>query len=110
MDNYLIDKEMLSQFVDELIKKKPLPLDSVEEFNQFREQQIKALDDSVSFAIFNKLTDEQLQEVNQLLDNQETAPEVFQEFFSKCGVNLEETITEALQAFQNKFLEEGKNE
>lgn len=108
MDNYLIDREALSQFVDELIKKKLLPVDSTEELDSLREKAIKALDDKINTAIFGRLTDEQDQEINQLLDRNEEDPEVFKEFFNRAGLNLEEIITDAMQDFSKKFLEEGE--
>ena len=75
MENTLIDREMLGQFIDELIKKKPLQVNSTEELNKMREDSIKTLDDKIGMAIFGKLTNEQNAELNQLLDDDNDSAE-----------------------------------
>ena len=104
MDNYLIDRETLGQFVDELMKKKPLPANTAEELNTLREETIKSLDDEISLAIFSKFDKAQLEEFNQILDRGEESPEVFKNFFQTAGINLEETITDTMQKFSAEFL------
>ncbi len=104
MDNYLVDRETLGQFVDELMKKKPLPANTAEELNAFREANIKSLDDEISLAIFSSLNKAQLDEFNQILDREEESPEAFKDFFQSAGINLEEIITDAMQKFSAEFL------
>lgn len=104
MDNYLIDRETLGQFVDELMKQKPLPANTAEELNAFREENIRKLDDEIGMAIFGSLTTLQLQEFNQILDRGEESPEVFQNFFQNSGVNLQKTIGDTMTAFGKRFL------
>ncbi len=109
MDNYLIDRETLGQFVDELMKKKPLPANTAEELNTLREQTIKSLDDKIGMAIFGSLTTPQLEEFNQILDRNEESPEIFQNFFQTADIDLEKTITGTMQSFATEFLG-GQNE
>ena len=109
MDNYLIDRETLGQFVDELMRRRPLPANTPEELNSLREQNIKALDDEIAMAIFGSLNKAQLQEFNQILDRNEENPEVFQNFFQNAGMNLEEIITDTMKRFGVEFLG-GSNE
>ena len=109
MDNYLIDRETLGQFVDELMKKKPLPANTAEELSTLREQTIKSLDDKIGMAIFSSLTTPQLEEFNQILDRDEESPEVFQNFFQTAGVDLQKTIGDAMTDFGKQFLG-GQNE
>lgn len=109
MNNYLIDRETLGQFVDELIKKKPSPVESAEELNNFREEKIKELDDRISMAVFGSLTEDQNREINELLDRGEEDPEVFKDFFARAGVDLETTITKAMEDFSKAYLEGGEN-
>lgn len=104
MDNYLIDRETLGQFVDELMKQKPLPANTAEELNTLREENIKKLDDEIGMAIFGSLTTLQLQEFNQILDRGEESPEIFQKFFQNSGVNLPEVISNAMTTFGKQFL------
>ena len=109
MDNYLIDRETLGQFVDELMKQKPIPANTPEELNSFREKSIKDLDDQIGMAIFNRLTTPQLEEFNQILDRGEESPEVFQIFFQTAGLDLQKTIGDTMTAFGKQFLG-GQNE
>ena len=104
MDNYLVDRETLEQFVDELMKQKPLPANTAEEINTLREASIKSLDDEISLAIFGSLNKAQLEEFNQILDREEESPEAFRDFFQSIGINLEEIITDAMQKFSVEFL------
>ena len=104
MNDYLIDRETLGKFVDELIKNKALPVDSAEELNDLREANIKALDDKIGLAIFGSLTDEQYAEFEQLLDRDDGNPEVYQDFFNSIGLDVQDIITKAMQEFQNEFL------
>ncbi|MBR3230942.1 hypothetical protein IKF73_02880 [Candidatus Saccharibacteria bacterium] len=105
MDNTLIDRETLGQFVDELIKKAPLPIDNVEELNSLREESIKNLDDRICDAIFGRLTKEQNEAFVDIVDADPNAPEsVFQDFFDKAGLNLEEIITDTMKEFATEFL------
>lgn len=108
MNDYLIDRETLGEFVDELIKKQALAVDDTDELNRKREEAIKALDDKIGVAVFGQFTQEQYREFDQMLDRDETTKEDYQAFFDKIGLNLEETITNAMQEFAQEFLG-GKN-
>lgn len=104
MDNYLIDRETLGRFVDELIKKKALTVHTTEELDALREQSIRALDDKISLAIFGNLTPGQHEELNQLLDRPDTSESEFQQFFERNNLNIEGTITDTVRAFSREFL------
>lgn len=105
MDNFLIDREALGQFVDALIKKKPLPVDNLEELNDLRERNITALDDKIGMAVFSQFTEEQNAEFNRMLDREnDPSEEEFLSFFEKAGINLKGTIESAMQEFANGFL------
>jgi len=103
-DNYFIDRETLGKFIDELIKKKALDVDSTEELNQLREKSIKALDDKIGMAIFGSFTKEQNAEFNQLLDQGTKDPAVFDEFFKKHDIDEEKIMTDTAKAFAEEFL------
>lgn len=109
MDNYLIDREALAQFVDGLMKQKPLPANTPEELNNLRENAIKELDDRLGLAIFDSLSEEQLDQINQLLDDPTATPEAFQQFFTSAGLDLQKIISDAMTAFGKEFLG-GQNE
>ena len=109
MDNYLIDREALGQFFDGLMKQKPMPADTPEQLTALRENAIKELDDRIGLAIFGSLSEEQLDQINQLLDNSESSPEAFQKFFSDAGLDLQKIISDTMTTFGKEFLE-GQNE
>ena len=109
MDDYLIDRETLGQFVDELIKKKTLPVNTAEELTEFREELIKTLDDRISLAIVCRLNEEQNQEINNLLDRGEVDSDILEDFFSRAGIDVEKVITETMESFAKEFLG-GENE
>lgn len=109
MEDYLIDRGTLSQFVDELMKKRPLPVDSTEDLNAFKEKQIKALDDHITKSILAGLNDAQSAELNHLLDTEQENPEVFQDFFKNQGIDLEGVIADAAVSFSANYLQGGQN-
>lgn len=110
MDNTLIDRQILGQFVDELIKQKPLPVNGAEELNSLREESIKALDDKICNAVFGRLTPEQDEELNDILDlGEDSSEEVFRNFFQNAGLNVEDIITNTMKEFATEFLG-GQNE
>ena len=109
MDDYLLDRRTLGRFVDELIKQKPIAVNSAEELNVFREKCMKELDDQISDAIFDNLTDEQNKELNDILDREDDTTEEYQDFFKRAGINLEKTIATAMQNYGAAFLG-GQNE
>ena len=104
MNEYLIDREALGRFVDEIIKKKPLPVNSADELPAYREKLIKALDDKICAAIFGNLSTKRLGELNEMLDRNENNPDVFKDFFTQSGINLEETIADTMIAFGKEYL------
>lgn len=109
MDDYLVDRETLGEFIDELIKKKPLPVNTAEELTNYREEQIKALDDRIGMAIFGRLTEDQNREINDIFDRGESNPEVFEDFFNRAGIDVEKILSETMEAFGREFLG-GQNE
>lgn len=104
MDGYLIDREALGEFIDELIKKKPLPVDNMEELTSYREEQIKALDEQIGRAVFGRLTEEQNRELNELFNRNEENPEVFEDFFDRSGIDVEQIIADTMETFGKEFL------
>lgn len=104
MDNYLIDREVLEQIVDDLMKQKPLPANSAEELNTIREKAIGDLDDEIGMAVFCSLSDEELTEFNRLIDSNEASPEAYQKIFNNAGVDLQEVIAGTIANFKNEFL------
>lgn len=101
MENYLIERETLAEFVDSLIARKTQP---IENLDALREENIKKLDDRISQAVFGSLTKNQLDELNIMLDQDEDNDQTFQDFFNRAGVNLEKVVTDTMQNFGKEFL------
>ena len=109
MDNYLIDRETLGKFVDELIKNKALPVVTAEGLNDLREKAIQDLDDQIADAVFGKFTEEQNTEFNRLLDDDNTSEADYEKFFKSVDFDLNETISDAMKQFAIEFLKGGEN-
>ena len=101
MENYLIERETLAEFVDSLIAKKTQP---IENLDALREESIRKLDNQITQAMFGSLTKKQLDELNIMLDQDETDDQAFQDFFNRAGVNLEGVVKKAMQDFGQEFL------
>ena len=103
MENYLIGRETLGKFIDQLIAQKYVNQfpDSLKEL---RGESIKKLDNQVSEAIFSSLDDDQLDEISAMFDREENDPTAFQIFFKNADVNLEQIITDTMTKFSQEFL------
>lgn len=103
MEQYLTEYDTLARVVDALISKKyqNQPPDNLSEI---REEGIRKLDDKISLKVFGSLSDEQLEKISGLLDDQENDPAVFQKFFKDAGVNVEQKISGAVEEFSDEFL------
>ncbi|MBR3052076.1 hypothetical protein IKG60_00450 [Candidatus Saccharibacteria bacterium] len=109
MEDYLLDRETLMQFIDSLMKKRTLPVNSAEELAKYREEQMHALDDYVSQAIFGSLDSAQTAALSDLLNRESENPDVFRDFFEHENINLELIITGAFESFGKNFLAGGQN-
>ena len=109
MNNYIIDRETLGQLVDDLMKKGPLSASNAEELNTLREKTMEDLDNKINMAIFESLPTEKLLELEHLMDDINTPPEVFQKFFQESGINLQKIIKDTFDNFTKEFLG-GQNE
>lgn len=107
MENNLIDRETLGQFVDALLAQK-YPGQPTEPLSEERERAMKALDDEIGLALFGKLDDDKLQEINQIMDGgaDESAIDTF---FKNAGIEPEKEVAAAMQAFAADYLG-GQNE
>ena len=108
MEQYLIDHGTLAKLVDMLLVQK-YPDEPPANINELREDGIRKLDDQIGAKVFGGLDEKQLKELNNLLDDQEKDPTVFQDFFNKNNINLGQIITETMQDFSKEFLG-GKND
>ena len=101
----IIEHETLGKIVDGLIAKK-YPDQSPDNLSELRENTIAELDEQVITAVFNELTDPEINEINTMFDKEESDPTAFQIFFKNAGVDLEQVISDVLTQFSQKFLEE----
>lgn len=108
MDSYLVDKEVLGEFVDAFINEK-FPGQESAVSAGVREDAIRALDHQIMKAILGQLTKEQGAELAHLLEKEDSDESTFAEFFEKNHINLEETIQAAVQNFKDVFVKGGQN-
>lgn len=109
MEDYLFDRETLGKFVDELIKKRPLPIEDANELSNYREEQMRALDKHITNALFGSLDEAQIADLNQLLNQETENPDVFRNFFSEQKINVEQIITDAASSFSAEYLKGAQN-
>lgn len=106
MESYTIDSAVLEQIVDSLISEKypnstpPAGL---------KKQAMRALDNQILRDILMALTKEQGQELNALLDQNDSSPEAFENFFKERNIDLEKILENTMVKFKQDFLEGGKN-
>ena len=103
MDDYLIDRQTLGQFVDALIKKKTLAVSTTDELDTLREETMKSLDDQIGLAIFGNLTESQDAEFNQMLDRNASESE-YEDFFQRINLNVGDVVTNTMKSFAQNFL------
>lgn len=108
MNNYLVDESVLGQFADALIKEK-FPDDTAAHAD-LRNALMAKTDHQIIKSIISNLTEEQGAELSKLLDSDTTAPEDFDKFFEKYGVNLEEVIKTAMLEVKDEFEKGGQDE
>ncbi|MBQ3353345.1 hypothetical protein IJG89_03340 [Candidatus Saccharibacteria bacterium] len=109
MDDYLIDRKFLAEFVDNLIKQKPTATDNDNDIDAIREKAIRELDDKIGMAIFGKFTKEQNEEYNRILDDDNLGSDAIASFFDKIGLNPSEIVTQTMEEYGKDFLG-GKND
>ncbi len=103
MDNYLVDRQILNQFVDILIKTKFNGRDP-EGSAKLKEDASRLLDQRITDAVFGKLGDSQLEELDKILNNSSSTDETFTNFFEKNNINLQHEITTVFENFKTEFL------
>lgn len=106
MDNYLIDREILSEAIDKMMAGKTFPDKTPEEISALREEKIAALDEKIGLAIFGQLGEAELDQFNEILDqgDNSTSPETFVDFFNKAGIDIQKTVSAAVAEFQTELL------
>ena len=109
MNDYLIDYETLSKFVDGLIAIK-YPLGNAgTDLTAIREKSIREINDRIEKEVFGGLTLLQATELERLLDDPSATEQDYEAFLKKPGIDFEQKITATMQTFAQEFLG-GKNE
>lgn len=103
MEDYLIDRETLGRFVEMLIQKKQISMNETD-INSLKEKTTKELDDKISQALLECLSDEQLAELENMLDSGEQSTEAYERFYRAAGINTEQIIKDTAQKFAQAFL------
>ena len=107
MENNLVDREILAQYIDQLTSQKPLPATTAAEQTQQRERLMDALDQTIRLSFLNQLSPAQLDELNSLLDRADAGDEpgdAFDRFFENSGIDLEQVVSNAATHFREAYL------
>lgn len=100
-----MDREALAQFIDRLVKQKPLNAATPEEADQKRERLINDLDHSIRLSIVHKMSDQQLHEFSELLDRDDDGTDdAFANFFKNANIDLPQTVTTTARHFAQLYL------
>lgn len=108
MESYLVDAAVLGETADNLIKEK-YPGEPLEKYADLRKDLMGRLDHQIIKAIVGNLTEEQGEELTQLLSENTSDPNGFDDFFAKNNINLEEIIKNAVQNFRTDFVKGGSD-
>lgn len=108
MESYLVDEAVLDQFADALIKEK-YPNDPAGTHADLKKTLMVKADHQILKTLIGNLTAEQGAELEKLLDENDTDPAVFDAFFEKHGINLQEIFKDAMLKFKDDFLKGDKN-
>ena len=109
MEEYLLDRDTLGKVIDELMKQRALPIDSTEELNKYREEQMHALDDYVAESLIGGLSETQSASLDELLDRETENPDAFRDFFKEEGLDVDQIVSSAFESFSNNYLKGGQN-
>ena len=103
MKEYLVDYEELAKFVDALITQK-YPGTPVEAHKDLREKTINELDESIGTAIFNSLSQSELDELNSLLDRESATERDYDAFIDKTNLDLAKITEQTAKEYADRFL------
>ncbi len=95
----------LDTFVDSLITEKHLP-GLTEEGRKYVFDELKSsLIDHINRAVLNALPEDKLDELDSLMDREDTTPETLQAFISNSHVDVARITAETILYFRSLYLE-----
>ena len=104
-ESFLVDKEVLEAFADQLIEQKFPGKSQSPDFKELRDLTIKKTDDTITNDIVNSLNDEQREELGKLIDNGMTE-EVFEAFWKRVGIDLNELVQSSMKKIIDVYIKE----
>lgn len=105
MNDYLVDENVLGAIVDALIAQKQSQTKlSDEEITNLRTEGIQKLNQNIEDAFFSQLSDEQIDELHELLQQDDVSQDDLNAFFSNNGVDLKQTIEQVIKNFSQEFV------
>lgn len=106
MEENFVERAVLEEAADGLLKMRDYSQLSAEEFENLRKGIIEELDKKIGDAIFSDLSDDQLDEFEALLDN--SADEnAIGAFFEEHNIDLQSRIKKSMQEYKDDFLLKG---
>ena len=106
MEENFVERAVLEEAADSLLKMRDYSQLGAEEFKNLREGVIEDLDKKIGDAIFSDLSDDQLDEFETLLDNNGDE-DAISAFFEKHNIDLQSRIEKSVQEFKDDFLLKG---
>ncbi|MDO5452023.1 MAG: hypothetical protein Q4F56_02955 [Candidatus Saccharibacteria bacterium] len=102
-DDYFIEYNTLANVIDSLVKQKYHDMPTPENIEAIREESIKSLDNQISKAFFDNLTDAQAAELRQML-SRNASQEECQKYLQGLDINMSEIIAKTIQDFGINFI------
>lgn len=110
MDGYFVDKDVLEVIVGKMIDFgvengiAAFALKSDIELARMMGEAVKKLDDKICDALFDSLDVDQLEEIEDIMDHHDSEDGVYDRFFEKHNIDLEQLIKSESEAFAKEFL------
>jgi len=99
----LLDQKALEDYVDNLIKEKNSPYVNGQNRQEIKNELLKNLSKAINKKLIEKLSDQEVDELNVLLDQKADDPKISNFFTSKIN-NIDQLITEVLIDFRKGYL------
>ncbi len=108
MNTYFVDEAVLSETAEALIKEK-YPGEPLEKHAALKTDLMKKIDHQISKAFIGSLTQEQGEELAEIMDKNPESEEALDDFFQRHNIDLQTVFTNVMIDLKNDFLKGDKN-
>jgi hypothetical protein len=95
-------------FIDKLLDEKKIPREPIDVHKQLHDDLKQRLLDQIDAAVINRLTEEQADTLDKILDNPEATDKNIQDFFAKTNIDRGKVALETMLKFKVLYLGSGR--